>query len=89
MVNVWARFFIPALLSSIAGVSFFLLTLGLARLDALLAPGGGAVSPPASPQPLPAMHPWVWVAVALALLMGALGGAAYYRRRGPRLGFED
>lgn len=90
MVNVWNRFFIPALVSSIAGVACFLLALGLARLDVLLGaePGGIPTAPPGS-GPLPTMHPWAWAGAALALLSVALAAAAYYRARGPRLGFED
>jgi phosphohistidine phosphatase SixA len=78
MVNVWRRFFLPSLICSMAGVSCFLLTLVMARLDVLLA------TPPAARPPafltrviarldtlLPAVPPDIWiVAAGILVLLG-------------------
>ena len=67
----------PALISSIAGVSLFLLTLALSKL----APHASALLG------IPIWAPWIAAAGLLALTAAAV--TLFYRWRGPRLGVED
>jgi hypothetical protein len=70
MVNVWRRFFLPALICSVAGVSCFLLTLVMARLDALLAASREAMRP----------RPDIWIMAAVVLvLLGVFIGSRSQR----------
>jgi phosphohistidine phosphatase SixA len=91
MIKTWNRFFVPALICSVSGVSLFLLTLLMARHDALAAMG----SPPpqastgiATAVPAP-MDSETWLSAAGLLVGIAVLAAFAYRRWGPRLGTED
>jgi hypothetical protein len=89
MVNVWQRFFIPALVCSLAGVACFLLTLMMSRLDVLLAPAIGAAPATPAPTVVAPMHVKPWIGGALTLLAAAILVFLGYRTRGPKLGLED
>ena len=91
MVNVWNRFFLPALICSVAGVSCFLLTLVMSRFDALHAnvpPAASSVPSPPAAGPFP-MQRDPWILAAALIVVAAVVVWRFYRERGPKLGLED